>query len=148
MVPSLIGLKVMDGDEKWYSKMRHNVGALSLFVPGHHLATGHTLGASGSYSNVACLHPRGAQRWYESTVNDIDAALEIEHRINGFFRDHILPFRTEHGFSNAAIDKLLASIGGWASTGTRLRFPYRWIPESVVPRLRDVAERSLPDIVL
>lgn len=38
---------------------------LSVIVPGHHLATGFAYGVgTGAYSNVACLSPKGAQRWW------------------------------------------------------------------------------------
>jgi len=42
------------------------------------------------------------------------------------------------------VDKLLAGIGGWAEIGTRLRWPYRWLPVSLVSELRSEAQRMLP----
>jgi 4-hydroxy-tetrahydrodipicolinate synthase len=47
-LPQLVGLKVMDGDERWYADMREQARGLSVFVPGHHLATGMRHGAAGS----------------------------------------------------------------------------------------------------
>jgi len=60
--------------------------------------------------------------------------------------EHVVPFRRDHGYSNAALDKLLAAVGGWGPVGTRLRRPYRWISESEVPRLRDIARRDVPEL--
>jgi dihydrodipicolinate synthase/N-acetylneuraminate lyase len=139
-VAALIGIKVMDGDESWYRAMRNHAAKLSVFVPGHHLATGYRLGAAGSYSNVACLHPAGAQKWHELMKTDSQAALELEGRINKFLE--LIP----RDYPNAAKDKLLTAIGGWSEIGTRLRWPYRWIPESEAVRLRPVAEQLLPEL--
>lgn len=58
------------------------------------------------------------------------------------------PFATMHGCSNAALDKLLAAIGGWADVGTRLRRPYRWVDPEVVPPQRDKGAAALPEIML
>ncbi|HYH56095.1 MAG TPA: dihydrodipicolinate synthase family protein, partial [Anseongella sp.] len=38
----LAGCKVAGGDARWYRAMKQHVPDLSLFVPGHHLATGFT----------------------------------------------------------------------------------------------------------
>lgn len=73
-IPALVGVKVADGDEAWYAAMREHCESLSIFVPGHHLATGVWQGAHGAYSNVACLHPGAAQRWTELIVGDVSAA--------------------------------------------------------------------------
>jgi len=146
-VPALVGVKVADGDEAWYAAMRDHGAGLAVFVPGHHLATGYRLGTHGSYSNVACLHPAGAQRWYEQITADIDAALDVEVRLRAFMDEHIVPFMTKQGFSAPAVDKLLAAIGAWSDVGTRLRWPYRWIPESEATRLRPIARRAIPEIV-
>lgn len=145
-VPGLVGMKVADGDEAWYAAMRQHAAGLSIFVPGHHLATGMRQGAAGSYSNVACLSPAGAQRWYTMTQTDPDAALELERRICAFMDEHIVPFITASGYANQAVDKLLAAIGGWADIGPRLRWPYRWIPEAEALRLRPVAHALLPEL--
>lgn len=145
-VPSLIGVKVGSGDAGWYSAMREQAGRLALFVPGHHLATGMRLGAHGSYSNVACLSPGGAQRWYETMKSDLPRALEVERRIQSFFARHITPLISEQGYANAAVDKLLAAIGNWSTVGTRLRWPYRWIEESVAESLRPIARRQIPEL--
>lgn len=145
-VPGLVGIKVADGDAAWYAAMRRHAGTLSIFVPGHHLASGIAQGASGSYSNVACLHPVGAQRWSDLIARDPDAGLELEQRIRAFMRDHIAPYITRDGYANQAVDKLLAAIGGWASIGTRLRWPYRWIAPGDADRLRPIARRYVPEL--
>lgn len=63
-VPSLIGVKVFDNNcsAGWYGQMRANSEGISVFVPGHHLASGILNGAHGAYSNVACLNPFAAQK--------------------------------------------------------------------------------------
>ncbi|MHB2170147.1 dihydrodipicolinate synthase family protein [Alsobacter sp. R-9] len=145
--PSVVAVKLADGDAGWYAEARAHLAHLSLFVPGHHLATGVAEGvAAGAFSNVACLSPRGAQRWTDGMASDLPGALAIETRLRAFMDEHIAPFRRDHGFGNPALDKLLAAIGGWGPVGTRLRRPYRWIPESEAVRLRPVARDMLPEL--
>ncbi|MBN1488939.1 MAG: dihydrodipicolinate synthase family protein [Phycisphaerae bacterium] len=145
-VPAVVGVKVADGDEAWYAAIREHATGLSVFVPGHNLATGFARGAAGAYSNVACLHPIGAQRWYSQMQTDLAAALVVEGRIQRFLRECILPFHTEQGYCNAALDKCMAVIGGWADVGSRLRWPYRFIPQDEAERLRPLAQRALPEL--
>ena len=146
-VPQIVGLKVAGGDAAWYATMAPVLRRVAVFVPGHTLATGRARGAAGSYSNVACLNPRGARRWYELMTSDPAQALAWEGRIQAFFKAHIIPFITEQSYTNTAVDKLLAAIGGWADVGTRLRWPYRGIPEAEAQRLREVARRELPELM-
>ncbi|WP_417310991.1 dihydrodipicolinate synthase family protein [Devosia sp.] len=137
----------MLGDD-FFAEARQHLSHLAVFVPGHHLATGQREGvAAGAFSNVACLSPRGAQRWTDLMATDLAAALEIETRLRAFITGHIMPF-AEAGYSNAALDKLLAAIGGWANVGTRLRAPYRSIPETEALALRAVAMAQIPEIML
>lgn len=144
-VPQIVGVKVAGGDEQWFEQMRAEMKGLSVFVPGHHLATGLRLGAHGSYSNVACLHPQGAQMWCEMMRTTPDAALDLERRIQEFMSRYIVPYRDAAGYSNFALDKLLAEIGGWCGVGTRVRWPYRSIPKSEAERLRPVAHELMPE---
>ncbi|WP_064693780.1 dihydrodipicolinate synthase family protein [Rhizobium aegyptiacum] len=145
--PSVVGMKIADGDEAWYAKAREHLAEFSLFIPGHHLATGMKQGvAAGAFSNVACLNPRGAQAWTELMHRDLDAALDIESRICTFMDNHIVPFRRDRGYSNAALDKLLAAIGNWGPVTTRLRWPYRFIAEQEAVRLRDRARAIIPEL--
>lgn len=147
-VPGVVGIKLGDGDAAWYAEAREHLADLGIYVPGHHLATGVAEGvATGAFSNVACLSPSGAQRWTELIASDLPAALEIEQRLRAFLDTHIAPFAKLHLYSNAALDKLLAAIGGWAGVGTRLRRPYRWIDPDVIPELRRKAEAMLPEIM-
>ncbi len=147
--PGVTGVKLADGGKDWYADARAHLHGVSLFVPGHHLATGVNEGvAAGSFSNVACLSPRGAQRWTDLMQTDIGVALEIEQRICRFMDEHIVPFRQNLGYSNAALDKLLAAVGNWGPVGTRLRFPYRWIPDSEAERLRGIAKQELSEIII
>jgi len=126
-IPQLIGVK------------------LSIFVPGHLLATGiREKVASGAYSNVACLSPKGSQTWWQLMQTDLDKALKVQENILQFFATCIVPFKNA-GYSNPALDKFLAAIGGWGSVGTRLRWPYKWIAEEEVAAARIVAKRLLPD---
>ncbi|MBX4929847.1 dihydrodipicolinate synthase family protein [Rhizobium binae] len=145
--PSVVGMKIADGDDAWYAQARAYLGEFSLFIPGHHLATGIKRGvAAGAFSNVACLSPRGAQAWTKLMHTDIDAALEIEGRICAFMDSHIVPFRREHGYCNAALDKLLAAVGNWGPVTTRLRWPYRFIGEQEAKGLRDRARAMIPEL--
>ena len=143
-VPALVGVKVGGGDDAWHQAMTPLMQRISVFVPGHALATGIAHGAAGSYSNVACLQPEGAARWHRLMHNDMGRALSIERQIQDFMKQSILPFREREGFSNMALDKLLAAIGAWAPIGTRLRWPYRGIEEEEVGTLRISARREIP----
>lgn len=141
----LVGCKLGGGDEAWYKKMKTLNPELSLFTPGHRLATGISLGASGSYSNVACINPKAAQVWYQSMLTDMGSALEMQGRIQSFIIDHIVPYITQKNYSDQAVDKFMAAIGGWCNTGTRLRWPYKWIDESEIKAMRKVCKNLLPE---
>jgi dihydrodipicolinate synthase/N-acetylneuraminate lyase len=145
-VPEMIGVKVADGGDEWYAELRVHCGGLAVFVPGHHLATGIANGAAGSYSNVACLSPAGAQRWYDQMQADLPGALELEARIRRFMDAEIAPLIVQEGYPNGALDKLLAAMGGWADVGTRLRWPYRWLEPQEAIRLRPIAKSMLPEL--
>lgn len=145
-VPALMGVKVGGGDAGWYAAMRQHAAGLSIFVPGHHLVSGLPEGAHGAYSNVACLQPAGAQWLYELAQTDYPQALAIEQRLQAFMAQHIAPYIQQQGYANQAADKLLASIGGWANIGTRLRWPYRWIEESAAECLKPLAREAVPEL--
>lgn len=146
-VPSLIGVKVFDRDRDaaWYERVRTQVKGLSVFIPGHNLATGLLAGAHGAYSNVACLNPFAAQRWYEQILTDPKAALEVEERIHQFMDRCINPFITRDHYPNHACDRFMALLGGWAEVGSRLRWPYRSIPEELVPKIREEGRGIIPE---
>jgi dihydrodipicolinate synthase/N-acetylneuraminate lyase len=147
--PDLVGIKLADGGADWYAEARAHLEEFSLFIPGHHLATGIKEGvAAGAFSNVACLSPRSAQRWTDLMRNDLEAALKAERLICRFMDEHIVPFRQNAGYSNAALDKLLSAIGNWGPVGTRLRWPYRSIELSEAVRLREVARRDLEEFLV
>jgi 4-hydroxy-tetrahydrodipicolinate synthase len=147
-VPALVGVKVAAaGDQQWFDELgRETAQNLSVFTPGHLLATHLPMGSRGAYSNVACINPAGAQRLYELMTRDLPAAQEVQSRLLSFFAQHITPYITQKGYINAAVDKLLAAIGSWAPVGTRLRWPYRWIPEEDADRLRPIARQQIPEL--
>ena len=146
-VPALIGLKTAGGDDAWYAQMRAHLSSISVFVPGHFLASGVRRGARGAYSNVACLNPAAAQRWYDCMGTDMEAALELEERLRRFMNLHIVPFIRDQGYCNAACDRLLALIGGWADVGESMRWPYRSITAAEALRLRPVVAELLPEFI-
>ncbi|PQO43960.1 dihydrodipicolinate synthase family protein [Blastopirellula marina] len=146
-VPSLIGLKTAGGDDAWFAEMRERIPQLSVFVPGHLLASGFQQGAHGAYSNVACLNPAATQTWTDLMRTDLPAAFEIESRLRAFMSQHIAPFITERKYCNAACDRLLCQIGGWADVGATMRWPYRSIPAAEAARLRPIAAEMLPEFV-
>jgi 4-hydroxy-tetrahydrodipicolinate synthase len=141
-IPRLIGIKVAPPNKEWFDRVQQQAPELAIFVPGHHLATGYQWGAAGSYSNVACLQPAGATHWYELMKKDIASAVALERRIQEFLQLHIIPT----DYCNAAKDKFMAAIGDWADVGTRLRWPYRFVPESEAKRLQPLARKSLPEL--
>ena len=142
-VPTLIGLKSVGGDEAWFARALES--GLSLFVPGHQLASMTELGAHGSYSNVAALSPQGAVRWAEQIFADPDAALDLERRIGEFFAEYIAPLQSA-GLSNPALDKFLATVGDWADVGTRVRWPMTFATQSQAEAARPTARRLLPEL--
>lgn len=147
-IPQLVGVKVPAGDAAWWAELgKETPVRLSIFVPGHFLATHRPFGAAGAYSNVACLSPAGAQRWWAQINRDHAAAMDVERRLRAFFDAEITPFITRDRYCNAAVDKLLAAIGGWANVGTRLRWPYRWIDPSHAARLRPLARAAVPELI-
>jgi len=146
-VPTLMGVKVSDhnSDKKWYESVRKNSEGLSVFVPGHNLATGITLGAQGAYSNVVCLNPFAAQKWFNQMQNDMNTALELEKRIKQFMSESIEPFITRQFFPNHACDRFMALVGGWADVGAKLRWPYKSIPEELARPIRKKARQIIPE---
>lgn len=145
-VNGLVGVKVCDGDAAWYEQMRTHARDLSVFIPGHHLATGIREGAHGAYSNVACLNPVVAQRWYEQTRTDLTAALALETRIRQFMEDVMVPY-LRRGVSNMAVDKLMAAVGGWCSISPRLRSPYRGVDPDEIHPVREAVRRIIPEFI-
>ncbi|CAG5002381.1 4-hydroxy-tetrahydrodipicolinate synthase [Dyadobacter sp. CECT 9275] len=147
-IPSLIGIKVGAGGAEWYTAMLKENPPLSVFVPGHKLATGVKEGvASGAYSNMACIHPQAAQQWYLLMQEDLPAALEMEQRITQFFDQCILPLHFK-GYSDMALDKFLAAIGGWTAVGTRVRWPYQSIDQQEVSAVRKIGRKLIPEFFL
>lgn len=145
--PALIGVKVAAKGPGWYDLMRKYKKDLIIFIQGHQLATGIKEGvASGSYSNIACLNPQGAVSWYQMMLNDLNESLIVEQRVSEFFEKCIIPF-AKAGYSDPALDKLLAFAGGWSLINTKLRWPYRWIGTAEALSVRKCAKKMLPEIL-
>ncbi|SEG82442.1 Dihydrodipicolinate synthase/N-acetylneuraminate lyase [Actinacidiphila yanglinensis] len=140
-VPQVVGLKVPGVEVA-----RGLTDRFAVFVAGHTLATGHRAGAAGSYSNVACMSPAGAVRWYAQMATDPVGAAEVEDRLRGFLERHVAPLAAA-GYSDPALDKALCAVGGWSRTGTRVRWPHRWVPAEAVPALREAALAAVPDLL-
>ena len=145
-VPQIVGVKVAGGDEAWYRAMQPVMARISVFIPGHMLASGLARGAHGAYSNVACLSPAGAQRWYEECVAHREAGLKSEERIRGFWEANVAPLITQHGLPNMAADKAAAVAGGWLpGLSPRLRWPYRSATPEMIAHLAQAARIALPE---
>jgi len=142
----LAGCKVAGGDEQWYREMNKIARPFSVFIPGHHLATGISNGAHGAYSNVACLNPGFAQQWYNSIADKTGNPFELQARIQEFMDKCIVPYIRDKGYSNQAVDKFMAAVGGWTPVSTRLRWPYKWIPEADVLPVREKCTELLPEV--
>ncbi|MFO1449335.1 MAG: dihydrodipicolinate synthase family protein [Opitutaceae bacterium] len=146
-VPGIIGAKVAGGDDAWYEAMRPVLEGWSIFIPGHRLADGLQRGARGAYSNVACLSPAGAQRWYEQCVHAPDEGRALGRRILAFWEASVAPVITVDGLSNMAADKAAAVAGGWLPRLTpRLRWPYRWASPERVNSIAERARREVPEL--
>jgi len=145
--PGVVGIKVAGGDAAWYGAMRPVLDRVSVFIPGHTLAMGLSVGAHGAYSNVACLSPRGAQRWYELCLSDPPEGMKLGQRIERFFTLEVLPYITVRKFPNMAADKGMAVAGGWLpGLSTRLRWPYEGISKDDATRIGAAARADLPEL--
>jgi 4-hydroxy-tetrahydrodipicolinate synthase len=146
-IPGVIGMKVLGGDDAWFEAMRPLFERVSVFIPGHVLADGLARGARGAYSNVACLSPAGAQRWYDLCRRDLQAGKELGVRIQAFWLGNVRPLITRDGLSNMAVDKAAAVAGGWLKGLTpRLRWPYRGASVEAARQIGEVARRELPEM--
>lgn len=142
-VKGIIGIKVAGGDAAWHAEMKPAASQLSVFVAGIRLASGMLHGcARGSYSNLACLSPSGANRWGRSILKDPEMALAQETQILEVFKPALEPIRGR--FSNTAIDKALAAAGGWADGSPSVRWPLASIPQTEVDRLSKTFRKALP----
>lgn len=142
----LVGCKVAGGNEQWYQEMKNLPVPFSVFIPGHHLATGISRGAHGAYSNVSCLNPEFAQRWYNGIRAGNEKSFELQARIQKFMDEYIVPYIRDEGYSNQAVDKFMAAVGGWTTISTQLRWPYRGIPQDDVLPMRKVCASLLPEV--
>jgi dihydrodipicolinate synthase/N-acetylneuraminate lyase len=145
--PAIVGMKLPGGDDTWYQTMQPVFARASVFIPGHTLASGITRGAQGAYSNVACLSPRGAQRWAELCRREPAAGRAWEERILKFWLGHVAPLITQHGLPNMAADKAAAVAGGWLEgLSPRLRWPYRCATPEMVAAIATAARREVPEL--
>ena len=142
---NLVGIKVPWASEEQLKKIKEYCSKLSVFIPGHFLATGHSQGAAGAYSNVACINPKAAQQWYDIIISDLNKALELEKRIQTFMSTYIAPYILEEKYSNQAVDKFMAAVGNWSSITPKLRWPYKWINDSQISTVREQAKKLLPE---
>lgn len=146
-VPGVAGMKVAGGDEDWYAAMREVMAKVSVFIPGHLLADGLARGGRGAYSNVACLSPAGAQRWYELCIRDPEAGRALGRRIAAWWQDNIAPLIARDGLANFAADKASAVAGGWLpGMTTRMRWPYRSAELATARAIGESARRELPEL--
>ena len=78
---------------------------------------------------------------------DLAGALELEQRLRRFMDGYIAPFINEQRYCNAACDRFMALLGGWADVGERMRWPYRSIPAAEVERVRPAAQELIPEFI-
>ena len=142
-LPTLVGIKCGGGDRGWYREMAPLLEQISVFIPGHHYATGRKLGAHGSYSNMACLSPAGAVTWARMSGRE---ALELEGRIASFMADAISPM-LNRGLPGFACDKAMAAAGRWTEISPRLMWPYIGATNTDVTQIRFAARRHLPEFL-
>ena len=146
-VPEVIGIKVMGGDAAWYADMKPVLDKISVFVAGHRMASGCQQGARGCYSNVACLSPLGAQRWYEQIWTDLEGALALETKLVNFWMTQAGRLKEERGISGPAIDKMMACAGGWLpGMSARLRWPYQFVDDETSAQVGRAAREELPEL--
>lgn len=146
VAPNMVGIKVKGGDEAWYAERQELLPDFSVFVAGHTVAFGRPLGADGAYSNVACLSPDGAVRYWDLIETDQAAASELEARFLAFLRSYLVPLAQAKGLSDAALDKLMAAAGGWGPMNSRLLWPYSGADGIDVEAIAEVARHELPEL--
>lgn len=144
-VPTLAGVKVGGGDDDWYGRRRALLPGLSVFVAGHTVAFGRPRGADGAYSNVACLSPEGALRYWQMIETAPEAARDLEARFGAFLAAHMMPL-ARAGLSDAALDKAMAAAGGWGPVGPRLLWPYSGASAEDVAVIARSARASMPEL--
>jgi 4-hydroxy-tetrahydrodipicolinate synthase len=141
------GIKVPGGDAEWYAAMQPVLQKISVFIPGHFLATGLSSGAHGAYSNIACLSPWGAQQWYDLCRSKPAEGLKLEKKICQFLTDEVMSLITVKKLANPAADKALGVAGGWLPGLTpRLRWPYASATDEDTTRIGAAARVALPEL--
>ena len=140
-VPAIIGTKSL----VWRDLLKLGIRDLSVFCGGIVMAEGYELGASGSYSEIGCLHPGQAVKWYKMMESDIDSAIKIGKKLQNWRTKYIVPLKDDEGYSSPAVDKLYASIGGWSEIGTRMRWPYNSFPDHIVDELSKTIREDVPE---
>ncbi|WP_048646974.1 dihydrodipicolinate synthase family protein [Nitratireductor soli] len=145
-LPTLVGLKCGGGDADWYASMRPVMERLSVFIPGHHYASGTRQGAHGSYSNMSCLNPGAAVAWARQARDNPDAALVLEERIASFMSRAIAPL-LQAGIPGFVIDKAMAVAGGWAPLGARMMWPVEQVPAPQIASIRAAMAETLPEFL-
>ena len=141
-VPALVGFKGTQYDQL----LPAGIPGMALFAGGRVLADAWAKGARGSYSEVACMNPWGAARWYRLMERDLPAAQEIGRRLTAWRSRHIVPLNQQLGFAGPFNDKLFAAIGDWAPIGTRMRWPYLGVAPELAAQLRPAARAEVPEI--
>ncbi len=139
----IIGLKVADGGIGWYADMAPVMQRVSVFVPGHRVATGLSRGARGAYSNMACFHPTAATAWAARSSGDPEWGIAVERQIAAFMREAIEPLRAR-GYGPVTLDKALAAAGGWVGDVGGPRWPHTSASPQEVETIRRAALRLLP----
>jgi len=143
--PALVGIKTGFVAPDAYEAARALHQQLAVFVPGHHLATGLIEGfAAGSYSNMACINPAAACRWYNTILDNPEEGLRMQWAIHRFFDKVIIPL-VEEGYSDPALDKLLAAAGGNVPGNPTLRWPHRGFDATQIAYVRQEGAALLPE---
>ena len=145
-VKGVIGLKTGAGDENWYADMKDVFPEISVFCPGHTMSSAIKRGAGGSYSNVACLSPKGAVHWYTLIQTDPEKALKLEADIHRFMALHIAPLMAS-GYAGFVMDKLMAAAGNWSPLDNRVRKPYRYPEKETIEKVRQGAWETVPKLM-
>lgn len=142
-IDGIIGIKVAGGDESWHEAMKRVADRISVFVAGVRLPTGIIHGcASGSYSNLACLSPKGAVRLGDLIQSDPEQALQQQAHILDVFDKAIAPIRGK--YADCALDKTLATAGAWGPMTPHVRWPLSRVPEEEVERIKRIFHEELP----
>jgi len=142
-VPELIGTKFISGDTfTWQNLMAQSPELAHMGAPEMALPTVMMYGGRGCYSIFIVVVPELMLRLYHLCVEKRwNEAIPLAERIAAFFGDAVVPLINK-GYSDCALDKAMAEIGGLLLPSGAPRPPYRALSAEDMQFLRSMMQES------